>query len=303
MSVIKITSLSKHFGSTKAVDDISFEVKKGEVIGFVGPNGAGKTTTIGMMLGFLRPTRGEISILGQIVDPANAHKLHSRIGYVAGDMELFDSLTGQQYLSLLRSLVGRDKNQFDNLIKRLQPVLNKPLKKLSRGNKQKVALVGALQHNPELIIFDEPTSGLDPLMQETFLDLIKERSEQGTTVFMSSHILSEVAKACDRVLFMKDGQVIENTSVSSIEKQAGKQIIIEAKADIIKQLQTKAPAGLELLSNKDNQLTYQLKNDNINPILNWLSDYKLDDVDIHERELDDIFRHLYTTEKPAEKKS
>lgn len=302
-TVIRLSKLSKQFGDVTAVNNIDLEVKQGEIIGFVGPNGAGKTTTISMLLGFLRASHGSIEILGQSVAPSNAHHLHHRIGYVAGDMELFDNLTGHQYLSFLASITGCNTSHFETLCKQLQPTLNKPLKKLSRGNKQKVALVGALQHQPELIIFDEPTSGLDPLMQETFLDLIQERNKAGATVFMSSHILSEVAKVCDRVIFMKDGKIIEDTSVSSIEKLAGKRITVEAKPDVISKLKMTAPDTLELVSSKVCSLTYQLHQGTVNPVLKWLAAYDLSNIDIHERELDDIFRHLYETEKPERKAS
>ncbi|HEX4662217.1 MAG TPA: ABC transporter ATP-binding protein [Candidatus Saccharimonadales bacterium] len=297
-AVISLTNLTKKFGNVTAVDTINLTVNKGEVVGFVGPNGAGKTTTISMLLGFLGASDGHIELLGQVITPANAHRLHSRIGYVAGDMELFDNLTGHQYLTFLASITGRDKTHFTQLCAQLQPTLGKPLKKLSRGNKQKVALVGALQHQPELIIFDEPTSGLDPIMQETFLDLIHERHEAGATVFMSSHILSEVAKACDRVIFMKDGTILQDTSVVAVEKEAGKRIVIDAKQDDVHKIKATAPDKLELISEHAGQLIYQLHDtDHANPILKWLSAYDLRDVDIHERELDDIFRHLYTSEK------
>lgn len=294
-NVVQFSSVSKHFGPTEAVRSISFHVSPGEVIGFVGPNGAGKTTTISMILGFIRPTHGEIKLFGSPTRPENAHRTHRRIGYAAGDMALFDNLTGKQYLSFVAHRNGCDTAVRARLDKRLGPQLDKRLKHLSRGNKQKIALVAALQHDPELIIMDEPTSGLDPLMQETFLDIIREEAARGATVFMSSHILSEVAHACDRVLFMKKGRIITDAATNEIEKNAGKLIHLYGNEAELKVLKTTAPENSSIIQQDTGKLSIRYDGD-IHAAMRWLASKKFRDVDIENRQLDDIFKSLYADE-------
>lgn len=295
-SVIQYSSVSKHFGDVSAVKNISFHVEPGQVVGFVGPNGAGKTTTISMMLGFIRPTHGTIKLFGDhLTYPENAHKSHRKIGYAAGDMALFDNLTGEQYLKFMSHRFGCEHIVRERLDKRLSPQLNKRLKTLSRGNKQKIALIAALQHDPELIIMDEPTSGLDPLMQETFLDIIREEANRGATVFMSSHILSEVARACDRVLFMKKGRIVTDDTTSEIEKNAGKLIHLYGSQAELKTLKTTAPESAIILEHTADKLSLRYDGD-IHAALRWLANKRFHDVDIENRQLDDIFKDLYNDE-------
>lgn len=295
-NVIQFSSVSKHFGETEAVRDISFHVTPGEIVGFVGPNGAGKTTTISMLLGFIHPTHGTIKLFGNhVTRPENAHKTHRRIGYVAGDMALFDNLTGKQYLNFMAHRTGCEPEVRARLDKRLSPQLNKKLKNLSRGNKQKIALIAALQHDPELLIMDEPTSGLDPLMQDTFLNIIREEAGRGATVFMSSHILSEVAHACSRVLFMKKGRVVTDQATAEIEKDAGKLIHLYGDASQLKLLKTTAPDDARIINQENGKLSFRYDGD-IHAALRWLSSKKFRDVDIENRQLDDIFKNMYADE-------
>ena len=300
-SVIQFSSVSKHFGETEAVRGISFHVDPGEVVGFVGPNGAGKTTTISMMLGFIHPSHGTIKLLGShIVRPENAHASHRSIGYAAGDMALFDNLTGKQYLDFMAHRNGCERTVRARLDKRLGPQLDKRLKHLSRGNKQKVALIAALQHDPELIIMDEPTSGLDPLMQETFLNIVREEADRGATVFMSSHILSEVARVCDRVLFMKKGRIISDEATTDIEKNAGKLIHLYGDAAQLKLLKMTAPETAVVLAHENGKLSLRY-DDDIHTALRWLANKRFRDVDIENRQLDDIFKSLYADENGEQK--
>lgn len=298
-SLIQFSNVSKHFGDVSAVNNISFHVNPGEVIGFVGPNGAGKTTTISMMLGFTRPAHGAIKLFGQPVHPENAHKSHRQIGYVAGDMALFDSLTGKQYLDFMAYRFGCEREVRERLDTRLSPQLDKRLKTLSRGNKQKIALIAALQHDPELIVMDEPTSGLDPLMQQTLLAIIREEAARGATVFMSSHILSEVATVCDRVLFMKKGRIITDETMTEIEKNAGKLIHLHGNEAELKTLKTTLPTSASLVAEEKTTLTIRYDGD-IHAALRWLSGKRFHDVDIENRQLDDIFKDLYMDEGTGE---
>lgn len=298
-SVINVKNLSKHFKSLHAVDDISFDVPKGQIVGFVGPNGAGKTTTISMLMGFIQATKGSVLINGHPVTPETSHRTHMNIGYVAGDMALFDNLTGGQYLAFLANQYGSDKRQKE-LIERLQPRLGEQLKKLSRGNKQKVALIGALQHEPSITILDEPTSGLDPLMQETFLAIIREERDRGATIFMSSHILSEVATSCDRVMFMKNGRIVTDKPVKELEESQGKLITILTDHRDVEQMTGHPLQGATILKQSGNKIQMRYEGD-MRLLVSWLNDRPILDISITERNLDDIFHDLYKEADEAKK--
>lgn len=289
--IIKVESLTKKFGSMLAVDSLSFTINKGEVVGFVGPNGAGKTTTISMFMGFLKSTKGTITMFGSDIRPKTAHKNHRQVGYVAGDMALFDNLTGEQYLSFLAHRYGNAERQKE-LIKRFQPKFGQKLKHLSRGNKQKIALTGAFQHNPTLVILDEPSSGLDPLMQEMFLNLIRDEQKKGTTVFMSSHILSEIALGCDRVMFMKQGKIMTDQPVKQLEEKAGKIVTINTTQNVLKQMFNQLPPKTKKLTHSTTSLKLRYDGDT-NRLIRWLSSFSISDVSIAERDLDDIFHDMY----------
>ncbi len=189
---IQVQALTKRYGKSRGVEDVSFQVERGEVFGFLGPNGAGKTTTIRLLLDLIRPNSGESRILG-----LDAHRdaiaVHRRIGYTPGDVEIYADLTGLQFLRLVakaRGLHGLGRGE--ELMARFQVEAHKPIRALSHGNRQKLVVVQAFLHDPELLLLDEPTEGLDPLMQQEFSRLVRETAEKGTTVFLSSHILSEV---------------------------------------------------------------------------------------------------------------
>ena len=295
-AVIHLKGISKQFGSLKAVDNISLDVSPSEVVGFVGPNGAGKSTTIGMIMGFLHPSSGEIKLFGETIKPASASKHHSQVGYIAGDMALLTNLTGKQYLSHMASLTRNNPVRRQELISEIEPVLNKKIKHLSRGNKQKIALIAALQHQPRLLILDEPTSGLDPLMQETFLNIIRKQAQDGVSVFMSSHVLSEVTNVCSRVLFMKDGKVILDKSVAEIEKVAGKEITVTADKKNLLQLLKKRPNGIVKPVRLGDSVTFYYQG-KIQPVLKWLATNSVKDVQIKERDLENIFHDLYESKE------
>lgn len=228
-SVIWLEGVMKRFGGFVAVSIDRLAVDSGEVVGFVGVNGAGKTTTISMLLGTIAANEGTVQLFGCPVTPSRAHVLHKNIGYAAGDMELFDKLTGRQYLDFIRSAYGaEDKKREQSLCKRFEPELGKVIRTLSRGNKQKIALVAAFMTRPKLVVLDEPTSGLDPLMQAVFLDLVREEKANGTTVFMSSHILSEVADVCSRVVFIAHGKVVRDVTSQQLEEESGKRVRVVA---------------------------------------------------------------------------
>ena len=242
-AIIATKNLSKRYGNYAAVDDVSFSVHKGEVIGFVGLNGAGKSTTINMLLGFQHPSGGEVELFGERVTLPNAHRSHRRIGFATGDMSLFDGMTGAQYLRFVARSYGASTNTelFKSLVTRFDPQLDKKLNTLSRGNKQKIALISAFMTEPELVILDEPSSGLDPLMQQHFIELVREASEKGATVFMSSHYLNEVTDVCTRILLIKNGKLVKDIPTSDLETQAGKLVRVATKEKVT------APKAAEMI--------------------------------------------------------
>lgn len=233
-AIIETRNLTKYYKTTPAVKDVTFTVEKGEVIGFVGLNGAGKSTTINLLLGFQGASTGDAYLFNKKVTPASAHKSHRRIGFATGDMSLFDGMTGRQYLRFVaRSYKTSIQTQrFADLVERFDPQLDKKLSTLSRGNKQKIALIAAFMSDPDLVILDEPSSGLDPLMQQNFLNLVREEAAKGMTVFMSSHYLNEVADVCSRILLIKDGQLIKDMPSSELELASGKWVEVITKKEV-----------------------------------------------------------------------
>jgi ABC-2 type transport system ATP-binding protein len=206
-AVIETQKLTKSYGAHRGIIDLDLTVNQGEAFGYLGPNGAGKTTTIRTLLDHLRPTSGRALVFGieTSVDPV---AIHRRTGYLPGEFQLYDKLTGGQTIDYFANLRGGVDRAFQkSLVERLDLDPSRKFKEYSKGNKQKVGLVVALQHRPELLILDEPTSGLDPLVQQTFYELIRETRAEGRTVLLSSHILSEVEKTCDRVAIIRDGRL------------------------------------------------------------------------------------------------
>src|SRR6186997_1658198 len=222
--VIEIEGLTKTYGSHRGIIDIDLEVAEGEAFGFLGPNVVGKTPTIRTLLDHLRPTSGRATIFGieTTVDPVGIHR---RIGYLPGEFALYDKLTGGQTIEYFANLRGGvDATYQKQLLQRLDLDPSRKFKEYSKGNKQKVGLVVALQHSPDLLMLDEPTSGLDPLVQQTFYEIIREAKKDGRTIFLSSHILSEVEKTCDRVAIIRDGRLVKVDRVEALRDLAHHQV-------------------------------------------------------------------------------
>jgi ABC-2 type transport system ATP-binding protein len=219
-AAIACEDLTKRFGTVHAVEGVSLAVEPGEIVGFLGPNGAGKTTTIRMLLDLIRPTRGRVEILG--IDPRRGGAaLRRRIGYVPGDLAMYDRMTGRQLLELVSALRGtRDLTAAEQLAERLDVSLERPIGTLSRGNRQKIGVVQALAHEPELLVLDEPTSGLDPVAQRTFRSLVRDAANRGTAVLLSSHVLSEVQRLVDRVAILREGRMVAVEPMHELEAKA-----------------------------------------------------------------------------------
>ncbi|HEX4897451.1 MAG TPA: ABC transporter ATP-binding protein [Candidatus Limnocylindrales bacterium] len=206
-AIIRTEALTKSYGSHRGIVDVDLEVNEGEAFGFLGPNGAGKTTMIRTLLDHIRPTGGRATIFG-IDTTADPVAIHKRLGYLPGEFVLYNNLTGGQTLDYFANLRGGvDKAYQQDLITRLEVDPSRKFREYSKGNKQKIGLVIALQHRPELLLLDEPTSGLDPLIQQEFYGVIRDAKAEGRTVFLSSHILSEVEKTCDRVAIIREGRL------------------------------------------------------------------------------------------------
>ena len=222
--VIRTEQLTKSYGSQRGIIEVDLEVNQGEVFGFLGPNGAGKTTTIRTLLDLIRPTSGKAFVFG-IESSSDPVAIHRRVGYIPGEFTLYDRLTGGQTIQYFANLRGGvDKAYQESLIERFDIDPKRRYKELSKGNKQKIGLVVALQHRPELLILDEPTSGLDPLVQQSFYQLIREARHEGRTVFLSSHILSEVERTADRVAIIREGRLVKVDSVEGLRDLAHHQV-------------------------------------------------------------------------------
>ena len=223
-AIIETDKLTKSYGTHRGIVEVDLRVDQGEVFGFLGPNGAGKTTTIRTILDLIRPTSGRAMVFGieSSVDPI---AIHARVGYIPGEFTLYDRLTGGQTLLYFANLRGGvDAAYQASLIERFDIDPSRKFKEYSKGNKRKIGLVIALQHRPELLILDEPTSGLDPLVQQSFYALVRESKDEGRTVFLSSHILSEVERTCDRVAIIRDGRLVKVDSVDGLRDLAHHQV-------------------------------------------------------------------------------
>lgn len=296
-TVIAVKRLTKKYAGVAAVDDVSFTVQKGEVVGFVGLNGAGKSTTINMLLGFLHPTSGEVALFDESITPQNAHKSHRHIGFATGDMSLFDGMTGKQYLEFVARAYKTSTHikTYESLCARFDPQLDKKITELSRGNRQKIALIAAFMTNPTLVILDEPSSGLDPLMQQQFLDLVREEAEKGTTIFMSSHYLNEVVDVCSRILLLKNGKLVKDIPTDKLETSAGKLVRIVTKTKVSP---PKAAEFVERTRHDDDHVLQFIYKDKAVRLQEWMGTLPhLIDVTISDHSPQAAFDDLYESEE------
>jgi len=229
--VVRTVGLRKSYGSRVALDGVDLEVRRGEVFGFLGPNGAGKSTTIRVLLDLLRPGSGLVEVLGQ-VPAAGGAALRARMGYLPGELTMTERATARQLLAHLVALRGgRGADAVEPLAERLRLDLDRPVRSLSKGTKQKVGLVQAFAHAPELLVLDEPTSGLDPLVQQEFQAMVGEARERGATVLLCSHVLGEVQDVADRVSILRAGKVVDTDDVAALRHRAGQRVEIEIEVD------------------------------------------------------------------------
>lgn len=289
-NVIEINELRKYYGKTRGIDGVTFSVAEGEIFGFIGPNGAGKSTTIRTLLALIYPDSGKAEIFGKDCIKY-APEIAKRVGYLPSEVFYYDGMKVKDLLEYSASFYKKDcKKKIQDLAEILELDLNKKIDDLSFGNKKKVGIVQGLLHSPDLIILDEPTSGLDPLMQQKFFDLLFEENKRGATILMSSHILSEVQRLCNRVAIIKDGKIIRVNKISDLKEESYKRIKLhtEQEADIEA---LSLPGVTDLKVNKD-EADFIYKGD-INEIIKRISGIRLLNLTIVEPDLEEIFMHYY----------
>jgi ABC-2 type transport system ATP-binding protein len=289
MSIIEVSHLTKYYGKSRGIVDVSFQVEEGEIFGFIGPNGAGKSTTIRLFLALIYPTSGEARIFGKDCIKYGP-EIRQDIGYLPSEVFYYE---GMKVLDLLKYSASFYHHDCTERLYQLADVMELDLKRriddLSYGNKKKVGIVQGLLHSPKLIVLDEPTAGLDPLMQQKFFNLIRDEHKRGATVFFSSHILSEVQRLCSRVAIIKEGSVINIQDIKTLQKDNYKKIRISASG-----LDSKAFnfEGISNLQSENSQISFFYKGD-INQVTRLISGMQLMDVVIEEPTLEEIFMHYY----------
>ena len=290
-TVIGARGLVKDYGRTRALDGLDLEVRSGEVYGFIGPNGAGKSTTIRVLMDLLRPTAGEARVFG-VTPAAGGPALRARIGYLPGELALGGRVSAGEHLHHLASLRGGcGRDAIDTLAERFRLDLARPVRTLSKGNKQKVGVIQAFMHDPELLILDEPTSGLDPLLQHEFLALVREASARGTTVFMSSHVLREVETVADRVAVIREGKTVDVDSVTGLRQRAGQRVSLRF-AEPPEARVAAAMQGVEQVRVDDHTLTCLLHGEP-DELLKWAARGRVLSWSARDRDLEDLFLDVY----------
>jgi len=293
MNVIEIKNLTKYYGKSRGIIDVSFNVEEGEIFGFIGPNGAGKSTTIRTLLSLIYPTSGSATIFGKDCIKF-APEIANEVGYLPSEVFYYDKM---KVIDLLQYAASFYKKDCSKRIKELAEIMDLDLKKriddLSFGSKKKVGIVQGLLHEPKLIILDEPTSGLDPLMQQKFFDLLLGENRKGATILLSSHVLSEVQRLCSRVAIIKEGKIIKLEKMSDLTENNYKKFKIEMKEEIGKDYFNLD--GISNLEIEGNKVSLLFKG-NINLIIKRISDMEIRNIWIDEPSLEEIFMHYYEKE-------
>lgn len=289
MNVIETDSLTKYYGKNRGITDVNITVKQGDFTGFVGPNGSGKSTTIRTLLGLISPSAGSAKVLGRDVRTDTTDIL-SRIGYLPSETAFYSGARVRDILEYSARLRKKDcSREAAALCTCLQLDPSRRISELSLGNRKKVGIVCALQHSPELYILDEPTSGLDPLMQQEFYALLRERNEQGATVFLSSHVLSEVSRYCSRAVIIREGRVVASDTVEALGGSDVKRVTLKG-ADSLPQLE-----GIGAIARDGQSVSFLYRGD-IRLLIQALAGVSFEDVTVVDPPLDEVFMHYYAEE-------
>ena len=289
MAAIEVTDLTKDYGTVLGTDSLSFTVDNGEIFGFLGPNGSGKTTTIRTLLGLLTPTAGTATILGADVREEDALiEAKRRIGYLPADLGFNEDVTGTQILEYHASVKGDSRRT--GLLDVFTPPLDRQIREYSTGNKQLLGIVQAFMHDPDLVIMDEPTSSLDPLNQAQFNEFINAERERGTTIFFSSHVLSEVRRVCDRVGILRNGRLVGLENMETLLDRGGKRVHVRVADSNNADLTAIDGVFDSTTIGDEQQFTYA---GDYTTLIRQLADYQIHDIEITEPPLEDIFMHYY----------
>lgn len=294
MAVVEVNNLHKSFGKFNALNGVNMTLHEGEIFGFIGPNGAGKSTTIRILLGILKATNGSAKIFGMDAW-RDVVEIHRRLAYVPGDVNLWPNLTGGEVIDLYMKLRGGgDKKKQEELMERFSLDATKKCRTYSKGNRQKVALVAAFASDAELFIFDEPTSGLDPLMEQIFQEYVYEAKQAGKTVLLSSHILSEVEKLCDRVGIIRQGEIIESGSLDEMKHLTRTNLLVETREPVttLNELQ-----GIHNLEEDGNTLRFQVDTEKLDAVIRHLSGFGVVKLESAPPTLEDLFMRHYEVKK------
>jgi ABC-2 type transport system ATP-binding protein len=292
-AIIETDRLTKRFGSARGIEDVTMSVQRGEVFGFLGPNGAGKTTTIRSLLDLLHPTSGSARVFG-LDSHDDSLAIRARLGNLPGEFAYEPRRTGRELLEFLAQLRGMDDlGVAPALAERFSADLDRPLGELSRGNRQKIGLVQALFHEPELVILDEPTGGLDPLVQEEFHGLVAELRDRGVTVFLSSHMLDEVQRLCDRVGIIREGRLIDVEPVAELMRRSYRMVRVEF-AEPVDPAQFAPLPGVSELSVDGTTVTFKASGE-LDPVIKAIASHSVRDLELAHPSLEEIFLTYYTS--------
>lgn len=286
MYAIETNHLTKYYGKSRGIEKLNLTVNKGEFFGFIGPNGAGKSTTIRTLLGLIKSNSGSASVLGLDIQK-DKEAILERIGYLPSETTFYAGMRGRDVLKLSADLRKRDcREEAEMLCERLQLDSSKKVEELSFGNKKKLAIICALQHRPELLILDEPTGGLDPLMQREFFQILQERNAEGTTIFLSSHILAEVQRNCSRAGIIRDGKLIACDSVEALSRTNAKRVHVQGDVSVEELKEVRD------LRSTEHGMTFLYGGD-IQSLLRVFAKQPIQDLSISEPDLEEIFMHYY----------
>jgi ABC-2 type transport system ATP-binding protein len=288
--VIVIDNLYKSYGKIQAVKGISMRVEQGEIFGFLGPNGAGKTTTIRCMLDVIRPTSGTLRVLG-LDAQRDKMELHRHIGYLPGDVRLPGQMTGKQVIDYFSRLQGLEPVLLNDLVARFDVEMKRPLKSYSKGMRQKIGVVLAFMCDPEVLILDEPTSGLDPLLQRTFNEFLLQEQARGKTIFMSSHIMSDVEKVCQRVAVIRQGEIVTIEEVEKLRQKAGQRVTVEF-GDAVSADEVARMPGVSVVTSHNHAYHFNVSG-SMDALIKALSRHEVLRLQAEEAPLEEVFLKFY----------
>jgi ABC-2 type transport system ATP-binding protein len=288
--VIVIDNLFKSYGKVQAVKGISMRVEQGEIFGFLGPNGAGKTTTIRCMLDVIRPTSGTLRVLG-LDAQSDKMELHQHIGYIPGDVRLPGQMTGQQIIDYFSRLQGREPVLLNDLVARFDVEMKRQLKGYSKGMRQKIGIVLGFMCDPDVLILDEPSSGLDPLLQRTFNEFLLEEQARGKTIFMSSHIMSDVEKVCQRVAVIRQGEIVTIEEVEKLRQKAGQRVIVEF-GDAVSADEVARMPGVSMVTSQNHTYHFNVSG-SMDALIKALSRHEVLRLQAEEAPLEEVFLKFY----------